>query len=381
MRTVILSHPKRLVFGNGSSEQLIEDIKAHQFKNAFVVTVPQIMNSVRHIIEGIEKTGAKVTVDDSIISEPTVETFGRSLEKAAAADTDCVIGIGGGSVLDVAKLVAAMLHNNQKINDVFGIGLLSGRSTFLACLPTTSGTGSEVSPNAILLDESDNLKKGVISPHLLPDASYVDPKLTLTVPPSVTAATGMDALTHCIEAYANKFAHPVVDLYALEGIRLISSSIKKAYDDGSDLEAREKLALGSMFGGLCLGPVNTAAVHALSYPLGGEFHIAHGLSNALLLPYVLQFNLPAAPKRYADIAAALGADEKDNNADTAKAGIEILKNLAKSCGIPLKLSEIKIPKDSIPRIAEMALTVQRLLKNNVREVSLEDAVGIYEKAY
>jgi alcohol dehydrogenase class IV len=381
MRTVILSHPKRLVFGNDSSAQLFEDIKSHQFKSAFVVTVPQIMSSIKHIIEGIEKTGATVTVDDSIISEPTVESFGRSLERASGAGADCIIGIGGGSVLDVAKLVAAMLHNKQKVNEVFGIGLLSGRSTFLACLPTTSGTGSEVSPNAILLDESDNLKKGVISPHLLPDASYVDPKLTLTVPPAVTAATGMDALTHCIEAYANKFAHPVVDLYALEGIRLISSSIKKAYDDGSNLEAREKLALGSMFGGLCLGPVNTAAVHALSYPLGGEFHIAHGLSNALLLPYVLEFNLPAAPKRYADIAAALGANVWDNESDKAKEGIEILKKLAASCGIPLKLSEIKIPKDAIPQIAEMALTVQRLLKNNVREVNLEDAVSIYEKAY
>jgi alcohol dehydrogenase class IV len=381
MRTVILSHPKRLVFGNDSSAQLIEDIKAHQFKNVFVVTVPQIMASIKHIIEGIEEAGASVTIDDSIISEPTVNSFASSLEKAAEADTDYVIGIGGGSVLDVAKLVAAMLHNKQKVNDVFGIELLSSRSTFLACLPTTSGTGSEVSPNAILLDESDNLKKGVISPHLLPDASYIDPKLTLTVPPHVTAATGMDALTHCIEAYANKFAHPIVDLYALEGIRLISSSIKNAYDDGSNLEAREKLALGSMFGGLCLGPVNTAAVHALSYPLGGEFHIAHGLSNALLLPYVLEFNLPAAPKRYAEIAEALGAEIKGSNIETAEAGIEILKNLAISCGIPLKLSEIKIPRDSIPKIAEMALKVQRLLKNNVRDVSLEDAVGIYEQAY
>ncbi len=381
MRTVILSHPKRLVFGNDSSAQLIEDIKAHQFKNAFVVTVPQIMNSIQHIIDGIKNTGANVTIDDSIVSEPTVASFTRSLDKAAEANTDCVIGIGGGSVLDVAKLVAAMLHNKQKVNEVFGIGLLSGRSTFLACLPTTSGTGSEVSPNAILLDESDNLKKGVISPHLLPDASYVDPKLTLTVPPAVTAATGMDALTHCIEAYANNFAHPVVDLYALEGIRLISSSIKNAYNDGSNLDAREKLALGSMFGGLCLGPVNTAAVHALSYPLGGEFHIAHGLSNALLLPYVLEFNLPAAPKRYAEIAAALGAEIKGSDIETAEAGIEILKNLAISCGIPLKLSEIKIPRDSIPKIAEMALKVQRLLKNNVRDVSLEDAVGIYEQAY
>jgi alcohol dehydrogenase len=381
MRTVTLSHPKRLVFGNDSSIQLIEDIKIQKFKNVFVITVPQVLNSIQHIIEGIKNTGSNVIIDDSIISEPTIESFSKSLKKASKAGTDCVIGIGGGSVLDVAKLVAAMLHNKQQLNEVFGIGILTSRSTFLACLPTTSGTGSEVSPNAILLDESDNLKKGVISPHLLADASYVDPKLTLTVPPAITAATGMDALTHCIEAYANKFAHPIVDLYALEGIRLISSSIKKAYDDGSNLEVREKLALGSMFGGLCLGPVNTAAVHALSYPLGGDFHIAHGLSNALLLPYVMEFNLQAAPPRYADIAVALGAKVKENEIQTAETGVEILRNLATSCRIPLKLSEIKIPKAAIPKIAEMALTIQRLLKNNIREVSLEDAISIYEKAY
>lgn len=381
MRTVILSHPKRLVFGNDSSTQLIEDIKSHQFKSAFVVTVPQIMDTIEHILIGIKNAGAKVVVDDSIVNEPTVESFALSLEKAALVNADCIIGIGGGSVLDVAKLVAAMLYNKQKVKEVFGTGLLSGRRTFLACLPTTSGTGSEVSPNAILLDESDNLKKGVVSPHLLPDASYVDPKLTLTVPSSVTAATGMDALTHCIEAYANKFAHPVVDLYALEGIKLISSSITTAYNDGGSLEAREKLALGSMFGGLCLGPVNTAAVHALSYPLGGEFHIAHGLSNALLLPYVLEFNLPAAPARYADIAVALGVEVRGSEIETAKAGIEILRKLATSCAIPLRLSEVNIPEHSIRRIAEMAMTVQRLLKNNVREISLEDALNIYKQAY
>jgi alcohol dehydrogenase class IV len=224
------------------------------------------------------------------------------------------------------------------------------------------------------LDESDQLKKGVISPHLMPDAAYVDPALTLTVPPAITGATGLDALTHCIEAYANKFAHPMIDMYALEGIRLISSNLKRAYDHGQDLEARTNLAMGSMYGGICLGPVNTGAVHALSYPLGGEFHVPHGVANAVLLSHVIEFNLPAAPKRYAEIAAALGAR-------TPEEGVSILRGLVRGCGIPLRLSDLKIPENAIERMAKSAMTVTRLLDRNVRTVTLEDAINIYRKAF
>jgi alcohol dehydrogenase class IV len=278
-------------------------------------------------------------------------------------------------------LIAALYNSNQKVQDLFGIDKLKKRELFLICLPTTSGTGSEVSPNSILLDESDNLKKGVISRYLVPDAAYIDPKLTLTVPPGVTAATGMDALTHCIEAYANKFAHPIVDLYAIDGMRLISKNLVKAYKNGYDIEARENLALGSLYGGLCLGPVNTGAVHALSYPLGGEYHIAHGLSNALLLPHVIDYNISAAPQRYAEIAMALGVEKQKSDLETAKAGVQKLTELLNSCGLPSKLSEIKIPENSIPELAKMAVTVQRLLKNNLKEVTVNDAERIYEAAF
>ncbi len=233
--------------------------------------------------------------------------------------------------MDVAKLVATFLGSSQNIRETFGIGKLVGRSTYLACLPTTAGTGSEVSPNSILLDESEQLKKGIISPYLMPDAAYVDPMLTLSVPPAVTAATGIDALTHCIEAYANKFAHPMIDLYALQGIRLISRSIAHAVEKGDDLAARTDLALGSMYGGMCLGPVNTGAVHALAYPLGGEFHIAHGVSNAVLLTHVLEFNLPAAPERYAAIAIALGCEPGKDHQETAHRGLDRLRGLCKEC--------------------------------------------------
>jgi len=273
--------------------------------------------------------------------------------------------------------VAALARGRQNVAEVFGINLLQGRELFLVCLPTTAGTGSEVSPNAILLDEADELKKGAVSPHLVPDAAFVDPRLTHSVPPAVTAATGLDALTHCIEAYTNRFAHPAVDLYALQGIRLISANLLKAVRNGTDAEARAALALGSLYGGLCLGPVNTAAVHALSYPLGGRFHIAHGVSNAVLLPPVLRFNFSAAPERYADVAVALGVKRGKSAAATAEKGVEFLAGLSRDCGVPQRLSDFGIRRDAIPSLAKAAMQVTRLLKNNPRPVTEADAVGIY----
>jgi alcohol dehydrogenase class IV len=197
----------------------------------------------------------------------------------------------------------------------------------------------------------------------------------------VTAATGLDALTHCIEAYANKFAHPIVDAYALHGIKLISANLARAVRNGHDVEARTALALGSLYGGLCLGPVNTAAVHALAYPLGGKFHIAHGVSNALLLPHVLRFNFSAAPERYAEIAAALGVARNGSALSTAEHGVELLSQLSRDCGVPQKLSDLKISRAEIPGMAVAAMKVTRLLKNNLRPLTEMDATQIYEAAY
>jgi alcohol dehydrogenase class IV len=282
--------------------------------------------------------------------------------------------------MDVAKLVAALVRGPQRIKEVFGINKLAGREVYLVCLPTTAGTGSEVSPNAILLDERDQLKKGVVSPHLVADAAYVDPLLTVSVPPAVTAATGLDALVHCIEAYTNKFAHPLVDIYALEGIRLIGGNLLAAVQDGKNLIARENMALGSLFGGLCLGPVNTAAVHALAYPLGSEFHIAHGVANALLLPHVMRFNLPAAVERYANVAVALGAVRNGPFEVTAQEGLQRVAELTRQCGVPLHMAELGVPAAAIPRMAKAAMTVERLLKNNPRVVTEADAISLYEAA-
>jgi len=221
----------------------------------------------------------------------------------------------------------------------------------------------------------------VVSPYLVPDASFVDPMLTLSVPPAVTAATGLDALTHCIEAYTNRFAHPMIDLYALAGIRLIAGNLARAAADGLRIEAREHLAVGSLYGGICLGPVNTAGVHALAYPLGGEFHIAHGISNAVLLPHVMNFNLPASPERFAEVAIALGAEEQSSALETARRGVARIHELARQCGVPMSLADLRVPRSAVPGMAEAAMQVQRLLKNNPRRLTAADAAAIYESAF
>jgi alcohol dehydrogenase class IV len=327
------------------------------------------------------KNSIEIAEAPPVDTEPTRARFEIIVQFARERKIDGVLGIGGGSAIDVAKLVAALAHGKQTPREVFGTNLLHDRGLTLVCLPTTAGTGAEVSPNAILLDETDDLKKGVVSPFLVPDAAFVDPLLTISVPPAVTAATGLDALTHCIEAYANKFAHPIVDTYALQGMRLISKNLVRAVHDGGDVEARAALALGSLYGGLCLGPVNTAAVHALAYPLGGRFHIAHGVSNALLLPHVLRFNVSAAPERYAEVSVALGVARNGSAVTTAEHGVDFLSQLSRDCGVPQKLSELNISRDVIPALAKSAMQVQRLLKNNLRELTEADAAQIYEAAY
>ncbi len=386
MKQITLLQPQKIVFGTGCIQTLVEDYKKLGYQRLFVLTAPPILPLIEPTLAALKATGTNIEVFDQIMAEPTLNDFNAIVEKARQFDADSVVGIGGGSVLDVAKLVAAFAHSDQQAADCFGTGFIKAKGLWFACLPTTAGTGSEVSPNAILLDERDHLKKGIVSPYLIADAAYVDPKLTWTVPAKVTADTGMDALTHCIEAYTNKFAHPTVDIYALKGIQLIAANLETAVKDGKNQEAREALALGSLYGGLCLGPVNTAAVHALSYPLGGEFHIPHGLSNAILLPSVMKFNAETCPKRYAEVAAALLSSTSGSSGDTndirlAQQGVDFIYRLAEAVGIPKKLTDLGIPQSAVDGMAKAAMEVQRLLKNNPREVTEQDAKDIYNSLY
>jgi len=380
MNSIILQQPGKIVFGENSIQQLPDDQLILTSDRILFLIASPLIQAVQPVFDKLSTTGKKVVVIDyDFPGEPTFDQFDTLLNKSDYFHPDCVIGVGGGSVLDCAKLLAALTGSEQQLTEIVGIGLLKSRSIKLICVPTTSGTGSEMSPNAILLNEKTAAKSGIISPYLVPDSCYIDPVLTVSLPARLTAETGMDALSHCIEAYTNKFAHPAVDTYALRGIKLIADNLEKAYNDGSDLEARSALSLGSMYGGLCLGPVNTSAVHALSYGLGGKFHVAHGLANAILLPEVLRFNMPASPERHAAVALALGVAPQETDEATALAGIVRLQEISRACGIPQHLSEIGITEEVLPELADIAMNVTRLLKNNPRVVTKEDAIEIFKK--
>ena len=373
--------PPKLVFGKNCFDQIPEELKRLGCKKLLVVTIEPLLPRIKNLEEELSRHSVSMMKDTNIVQEPSFADFKNLIKKVEAFSPDTVIGIGGGSVLDIAKLVAAQLDNEQELEEYVGIGLLKGRKKNLVCVPATSGTGSEVSPNAILVDEKDGQKKGIISPWLVPDSVFVDPLLTISVPPGITAATGIDALTHCLEAYTNKFAHPLIDTYAYEGMRLIAAHLERAVKNSGDEEARTAVAMGSLMGGFCLGPVNTAAVHALSYPLGSRFHLPHGLSNALLLPYVMEYNLETAPARYAQVAMALGCSPGKDDLATAKAGVSRIRELILACGLPLQLRDVGVKEEALPELASEAMKITRLLKNNPRELSEENALSIFRAAY
>lgn len=375
MRNIKLTQPRDVHFGAGVFNLLVDEpiLKNNQFSIALVAT--PLLKFSEKILSEIQNL--KI-VEYNFPGEPTFAQFDGLLKDMNGIVPDCVIGIGGGSVLDCAKLLATFADGNQKFEDAAGVGNITGRSSKIICIPSTSGTGSEMSPVAILLNEETMAKTGYVSPFLVPDVSYVDPELTLGLPAKFTAETGMDALSHCVEAYTNINAHPIVDTYALKGIELISKYLLRAVQNGNDIEARTAMSQASMYGGICLGPVNTCAVHALSYGLGGKYHISHGLANAILLPEVLKFNMSASVQRHADVALAMGIENKGTLEEIALKGIEKIQKLSKDCDVPQTLTEIGINSEDLSILADIALQVTRLLNNNPRPVSHSDAVGIYQ---
>ncbi|WP_305096764.1 iron-containing alcohol dehydrogenase [Croceibacterium aestuarii] len=377
---LMLHNVRTVRLGQGVADDCAADLTAAGCLRTLLITGAPIRALCNGPVRALEAAGCAVEVLEASEGEPTLADLAAALDVARRFEADGVIGLGGGSAMDVAKLVAALIDGEQDFAEVVGTDLLNPRKVPLACIPTTAGTGSEVTPIAIVEDTGAQLKKGVVSPHLVPDFAYLDPELTRSMPRGVTAATGIDALTHCIESYANRFAHPVVDQWALEGIRLVGRYLERACADGGDMEARAGMLRASHLGGQCLGPVNTAAVHALAYPLGGEFHIAHGVANSLLLPHVLRFNLEAAPGRYADIAEALGTGRRADDTATALAGVERIERLSEAVGIERHLAAFGISHNVIPHMAAAAMTVQRLLVRNPREVTEADAQAIYQAA-
>ena len=371
---VTLRQPPQITFGAGCATPAVAAFARAGHRRVFLLTSPSVLPHATVLADALRAESTAVEIATGVPPEPTATCCEQVRAAARRFSPDLVLAVGGGSVLDVAKLVAALHARSEPVSAFYGINVLAGRRTALVCVPTTAGTGSEVSPNALLLDEAAVAKKAVISPALVPDAAIIDPSLMLSLPPALTATTGIAALTHCLATDANRAAHPAVDLHSLEGVRLIGANLACAVADGSDLAARSAVALGSLYGGLGLGPVNTAGVHALAYPLGGEFHLAHGLSIALLLPHVVRFNLPALPERHAALAAALGAASVEDLPAQ-------LEQLIADCGIKAGLAAHGIPRDALPRIADAGLGVTRLLRNNPREITRADALRIYESAY
>ncbi|GBD49632.1 iron-containing alcohol dehydrogenase [Methylopila sp. Yamaguchi] len=366
-----LLRPARIDFGPGMLAGLRAYVAERGYLRPLVVADP--FNAARVDLLGLR---GDATVFGEVKPEPDAPNLDKALALAAEARPDVVIGFGGGSAMDLAKLVAVLPGSGQTLKDVVGPERVSGRTVGLIQIPTTSGTGSEGGTRSLVTDPETKNKLAVQSRHMLADLAIVDPDLTMTVPPSVTAATGVDAMAHCVEAFTSKKAHPIIDVYALEGARLVGRYLARAVADGSDREARVGLALASLYGGFCLGPVNTTAGHAVAYPLGTRHHIAHGLACALIFPHTLAFNAPAVPQKTGLVLEALGV-KGATAPDAAFAGAY---GFCADLGVEMRLSALGVPDNDFETMATEAHAIRRLLDNNPRDMSREDILAIYAKA-
>ena len=373
-------------FGAGLLAQLGEMVVNEIGTRVLLVTDPGMMATgiVDQALASLKGAGVEVTLYQDVKADPPESTVNLCAQMAIECKAQGVIGLGGGSSLDVAKLAALLATGNQSLQDAYGVGNAKGPRLPLILVPTTSGTGSEVTPISIVTT-GESEKMGVVSPVILPDIALLDPELTLGLPPHITAATGIDAMVHAIEAYASASANnnPISRNLATEALRLMGASLETAVHSGDNLKARSDMLLGSMMAGQAFANSPVAAVHALAYPIGGHFHVPHGLSNALVLPYVLRFNAEVAPKPYAEIAAftfpelAKITDEKER----ANAFCEAMADLSKRCGLQQTLREMDIPPDFLPKLASDAMNQTRLLVNNPRELTEADALNIYKAAW
>jgi alcohol dehydrogenase class IV len=375
---------KRILFGLGAVEKTGPEAQLLKAKKVLIITDPGVIQV--GLLESVEKSLQYVNLPfvifDGVEPDPKIEVVEKSVEKAKEEGIDLIIGFGGGSSLDIAKVTSILITNPGKIDSFFGIDLVPNPGVPVILVPTTAGTGSEVTPIAILSDTKEKLKKGIVSPTLFPEVAIVDPKLTIGLPPSVTAFTGMDALTHAIEAFYSINATDLSDLLAFRAMELISKNLRMAYAHGENLVARSNMMEGSLLAGIAFANAGVGAVHAFAYPLGGEFHLAHGLINTLMLPYVMRYNILGCPYKFAQMAKAFGEKvEGISELVGAEIAVRFVERLSDDLRVPRRLRDVGIPEDSIPRLAEAAMKVTRLLANNPRKMTLEDAAAIYKSAY
>lgn len=371
--------------GLGSVDKINDEIKDRKLKNVFIVTDEGLIKSgiCSTVIDKIKKSVKKIDVFSEVPPDPPIETAYKCYDKAKGKKIDLIIGLGGGSSLDIAKMLSIMLTNDDKIENMFGINLVKKRGITKFLIPTTAGTGSEVTPIAILSDETEHLKKGVVSDYLLPEVAILDGELTRTLPPMPTASSGMDALIHAVEAFTSVNANDYTDYLAVKAMDLISKNLRKAWSNGDNLESRQKMLEGSFLAGQAFANAGVTAVHAFAYPLGGEFHIPHGIANTVMLCPVLEFNMISNLEKFAKLSDIFYTQKEsmgDLKEKSLKA-IDFLKDLATDLKLPTTLKDLNIPFESIERLAEGVMKVTRLLANNPRKLSYQDAVSIYKKAY
>lgn len=331
------------------------------------------------VLDAFAAAGQSVEVFTEVQADPPEAVVLATVEAARAAGADVIIGIGGGSSMDTAKLVALLLGAPQNLPDIYGIGIAHGPRRPLIQVPTTAGTGSEVTPISIVTTPTHE-KKGVVSPLLYPDIAVLDASLTLGLPPAPTAATGIDAMVHAIEAYTSKHKkNAISDALAIQALRLLTANMDKVIADGRDVEARSAMLQGSMMAGMAFANAPVAAVHALAYPLGGHFHVPHGLSNALVLTPVLHFNKSEAAPLYAELAEVVLPGSRFASVDAgADAFITFMQEMVARMPFAQRLTEVGVVAADLDRLAADAMKVERLLMNNPRPVTLADAFAIYQ---
>ncbi|MBY0250709.1 MAG: iron-containing alcohol dehydrogenase [Methylobacterium organophilum] len=372
-----------VLFEAGASRKLPEIVGSFGAKRVLLVTDKGVRGAgLTKAAEAVlAEAGVALDIYEDVVADPPSTVIEAAAKRARDLGTDLVLSIGGGSALDTAKLVAYLAKSDEPLDSIYGVGLAKGDRLPLILVPTTAGTGSEVTPISIVTTPTTE-KKGVVAPKLLPDWAVLDPELTLGLPPHVTAATGIDAMVHAIEAFTSKNKkNPISDQLAKQALALLSANIRTACTDGKNLEARSGMLLGSMLAGMAFANAPVAAVHALAYPVGAIFHVPHGLSNALVLMGVMRFNLSHAEALYAELAPILDPAAADlPQPEAARRFVESLDAICRDCKVPASLAEVGVARQDLERMATDAMKQTRLLVNNPREVTYDDAFAIYAEA-
>ncbi|MFC4600909.1 iron-containing alcohol dehydrogenase [Cohnella hongkongensis] len=350
--------PTKIVFGNGAVEELPEHVWRLGGSKALLVTDPGVLRAgvVRQALSVLENEGKACEVFSDIESDPDIRAVAEGVRIARKAGCDIVVGIGGGSALDSAKAIALMLGNEGSIADYVGVGKVPRKGAPMIAIPTTAGTGSEITIWSVLSDKENQVKLSVGSPYNCPDLALCDPELTLSLPPSVTAATGMDALVHALESYVNKATQPISEAMSLQAIKLISRSLRHAVLRGEDRQARYDMLLASLLAAMAFNATRLGLSHALAIPLGAKFHIPHGTVNAILLPEVMAYNLPAQLAKFREIAVLFGVDTAGkSDREIAEAGVEAIRQLKRDIGITQTLSDYGVTEDALEPVVQEAL--------------------------